>query len=477
MIRFADNFLWGGAISANQTEGAYLEDGKGLSVEDVLPRGVRAPRTDRPTSDNLKLEGIDFYHRYKEDIRLLAGMGFKCLRLSIAWSRIFPRGDELTPNEKGLAFYDDVFDTLLSYGIQPIVTLSHYETPLYLAEHYNGWTDRRLIGFFERYCSTVFTRYREKVKYWITFNEINSVLTEPFMSGAINTPREELTQQLLYQAIHHELVAGALAVKLCHEIIPDAKIGAMVLSLPMYPLSSDPDDVIAAMEVAHKYDLFPDVQMRGYYPSYAKRYFEKNGIELITEPEDFALLRNTADFLAFSYYVSACEAARHPSSDGNTANLLTDGVPNPKLKASQWGWQIDPQGLRYTCNQYYDRYQKPLFCVENGLGAVDELVQGPDGSLTVEDDYRIDYLRSHLIELGKAVDDGVELMGYTMWGCIDLVSASTAQMSKRYGLIYVDRNDDGSGTLRRYKKKSYDWYRNIIQTNGAALDTQAQTNE
>lgn len=466
---FPDNFLWGGAIAANQVEGAYNEDGKGLSVQDVLPKGVRFERTEYPTEDNLKLKAIDFYHRYKEDIKLMAGMGFKCLRLSIAWSRIFPNGDDEIPNEKGLAFYDDVFDTLHQYGMEPVVTLSHYETPLNLAETYNGWENRKLIEFFKKYCETVFKRYKDKVKYWVTFNEINSILVEPFMSGAINTPKEKLTQQTLYQAIHHEFVASAYAVKLCHEIIPDAKIGAMVLSLPMYPLSSDPDDVIAAMEIDHKYDFFPDVQMRGYYPNYAKKFFEKNNIQLETEANDFEIMKHTPDFLSFSYYVSACETAKHENSDGNVGNLLTDGVPNPRLKASPFGWQIDPQGIRYTCNKYYDRYQKPLFCVENGLGAYDALNMELPTEYKVEDDYRIEYLREHLEELAKAIEDGVEIMGYTAWGCIDLVSASTAQMAKRYGFIYVDRNDDGTGTLNRYKKKSYDWYKNVISTNGGSL--------
>ena len=462
--QFPEGFLWGGAVAANQVEGAYLEDGKGLSVQDVLPHGVRFPRSAEPTPDNLKLEAIDFYHRFREDIALLAGMGFTCFRMSIAWSRIFPQGDEETPNEKGLAFYDAVFDELLKYGIEPVVTLSHYETPLHLAEVYDGWTDRRLIGFFERYCRTVFERYKTKVKYWITFNEMNSVLTEPFMSGAINTPKEHLSQSQLYRAIHHEFVASALATKLCHEIIPEAKIGCMILALPMYPLTSDPEDVIAAM-----YDFFADVQMRGYYPGYALRDMERKGIRLDITPEDRVLLKeNTADFMGFSYYVSACETAHHKNQDPNVANLLTDGVPNPRLEATEWGWQIDPEGLRYTCNYYYDRYQKPLFCVENGLGAVDRLVDTPEGK-TVMDDYRIDYLKAHLQELYKAVEDGVELMGYTAWGCIDLVSASTAQMKKRYGFIYVDRNDDGTGSMNRYKKKSYDWYKHVIETKGASL--------
>lgn len=465
---FPENFLWGGAVAANQCEGAYDEDGKGLSIQDVMPHGIRGARTAAPTEDNMKLTAVDFYHRYREDIRLFAEMGFKVFRLSIGWSRIFPKGDEKEPNEKGLEFYDRVFDECLKYGIEPLVTLSHYETPLYLAEHYNGWSSRKLIGFYENYVRTVFNRYKDKVKYWLTFNEINSILDAPFMSGGINTPKEELSESDLYQAIHHELVASALATRIGHEINPDFKIGCMVLSMPIYPLSPDPADVIRTMEENHKNTMFTDIHVRGEYPGYMKRYLRERGIKVEFAPEDAGILKNTVDFISFSYYVSVCATADTEKNIRGEGNLL-GGVPNPYLKASQWGWQIDPKGLRYICNELWDKYRKPLFVVENGLGAVDVLVTDGDGNKTVEDDYRIEYMRDHLLQLEEAIEDGVTVMGYTSWGCIDLVSASTAELKKRYGFIYVDRNDDGSGTLERYKKKSFYWYKNVIATNGKSL--------
>lgn len=465
---FPKDFLWGGAVAANQCEGAYLEDGKGLSIQDVMPEGIKGPRTERPTADNLKLEGIDFYHRYKEDIAMFAEMGFKVFRTSIAWSRIFPSGDEEEPNEAGLQFYDDLFDECLKYGIRPLVTISHYETPLHLAEAYDGWLDRRLIGFYERYVRTIFTRYKDKVKDWLTFNEINSILNSPFMSGGINTPKEKLTDSQLYQAIHHELVASALATKIGHEIDPEFRIGCMILSMPIYPLSPDPRDVIRAMEEEHKNSVFTDVHVRGEYPGYIKRYFRENGITLDITDEDREILKNTVDFISFSYYVSVCATADESKNIRGEGNLL-GGVPNPTLKASEWGWQIDPRGLRYVLNQLWDKYQKPLFIVENGLGAADTLVPDGKGGYTVEDDYRIEYMRDHLLQVEEAIEDGVDVMGYTSWGCIDLVSASTAEMRKRYGFIYVDRNNDGTGTLARYRKKSFYWYRDVISSDGESL--------
>ena len=458
-MAFPKNFLWGGAVAANQCEGAYNEDGKGLSTQDVAPHGIVGPRTEEPTPDNMKLIGIDFYHRYKEDIRLFAEMGFKVFRLSIAWSRIFPMGDEETPNE------------CHKYGIEPLVTISHYETPLHLSREYDGWVNRKMIGFYERYVRTIFARYKDKVKYWLTFNEINSVLHEPFMSGGIYTDKEKLSKQDLYQAVHHELVASALATKIAHEMMPGAKVGCMILSMPTYPLTPSPDDVIQTMEELHKNDFFGDVHVRGCYPGYMKRYFRENGIAIHFEPGDEEILKNTVDFVSFSYYMSICATADPAKQTRGRGNLL-GGVPNPYLKASEWGWQIDPKGLRYVLNYYYDRYQKPLFIVENGLGAVDKLITGEDGEPTVDDGYRIAYMRDHLLQVEEAIKDGVEVMGYTSWGCIDLVSASTAELKKRYGFIYVDRNDDGTGTLNRYKKKSFYWYKDVIATNGEALHTE-----
>ena len=476
MSKFPADFLWGGATAANQYEGAYNVDGKGLSVQDVTPKGGMPAKagdlnpliTDEPTADNLKLEGIDFYHRYKEDIALFAEMGFKVYRTSIAWSRIFPNGDETEPNEAGLKFYDDLFDELAKYGIEPLVTLSHYETPLYLARKYNGWANRDLIGFYERYVRTVFTRYKDKVNYWLTFNEINSVLHAPFMSGGIATPVEELSKQDLYQAVHHELVASALATKIGHEINSDFKIGCMVLAMPAYPMTPKPEDVLAAREFENQNYLFSDIHARGKYPAYMNRFFKENDIEIQFAPGDKELMaEHTVDFISFSYYMSVV-AAHDPESYSSGKGNVLGGLQNPYLTASEWGWQIDPIGLRLVLNAFYDRYQLPLFIVENGLGAKDVLIDGPNGP-TVEDDYRIDYLQQHLQQVGEAIEDGVELWGYTTWGCIDLVSASTAQMSKRYGFIYVDRNDDGTGTLARYKKKSFEWYKEVIATNGEKL--------
>lgn len=473
MSYFPKDFLWGGAVAANQCEGAYLEGGRGLSVQDILPKGIAGERkgviTKEPTEDNLKLEAIDFYHTYKEDIKLFAEMGFKVFRTSIAWSRIFPEGDEKEPNEEGLAFYDKVFDECLKYNIQPLVTISHYETPLGLARKYDGWRSEKLIGFYTHYCKTIFERYKNKVKYWLTFNEINSLLHAPLSSGGILTPLDQLTEQDLYQAVHHEMVASALATKLAHEIIPDVMVGCMILGVTIYPLSPNPDDVIKTMLHDRDTLLFADIHARGKYPRYILQYFEDKGIHIKMGKDDLKILEeNTVDFISFSYYSSICDA-KDPKGAKETGGNLSHGYVNPYLKASEWGWQIDPQGLRYTLNKLYDRYQLPLFIVENGLGAADELVKDDQGGWTVKDDYRIAYLKEHLLEAGKAVQDGVELMGYTSWGCIDIVSASTAQMKKRYGYIYVDRNDDGSGTLKRYKKKSFYWYKEVIATNGECL--------
>ncbi|WP_105687538.1 glycoside hydrolase family 1 protein [Cronobacter dublinensis] len=462
MKTFPDGFLWGGAIAANQVEGAYLTAGKGLSTSDVQPQGILGPVVERvPGDSGIKDVAIDFYHRYPEDIALFAEMGFSCLRVSIAWTRIFPNGDEREPNEAGLAFYDRLFDELAAHNITPLVTLSHYEMPWGLVTQYGGWGNRETIAFFERYTRTVFTRYQHKVKRWLTFNEINMSLHAP-MTG-VGLP-EDSSQAQIYQAIHHQLVASALAVKACHEIIPDAKIGNMLLGGLMYPLSCKPDDVFAALQENRTWQFFGDVQCRGAYPGYMLRWFRDNHITLNITEEDRAALRSTVDFISFSYYMTGCvttDEALNQQARGNILNM----VPNPHLQSSEWGWQIDPVGLRTLLNVLWDRYQKPLFIVENGLGAKDRVEA--DGS--INDDYRIDYLNDHLVQVREAIDDGVEVMGYTSWGPIDLVSASKAELSKRYGFIYVDRHDDGSGTLARRRKKSFAWYKAVIASNGASL--------
>ncbi|NOH60487.1 6-phospho-beta-glucosidase [Vibrio sp. RE88] len=461
MTTFPKHFLWGGAIAANQVEGSFNLDGKGLSTSDMLPNGILSPhQTRQQRTDGIKDLAIDFYQRYPEDIALFNEMGFNCLRLSIAWTRIFPNGDESEPNEEGLAYYDRIFDELAKHDITPFVTLSHYEMPYALVENYGGWASRKLIGFFERYARTVFERYQNKVKLWLTFNEINMSLHAPFTGVGL---AEESSEQAIYQAIHHQLVANAKAVKLCHEIISDAKIGNMLLGAPNYPYTCNPDDVIAAMQENNKWLFFGDVQTRGRYPGYMLRYFREKGIEIDMQPGDVEELASASvDFISFSYYASGCASADPKQKEvGN----IVDSVPNPYLEKSQWGWLIDPKGLRILLNFLYDRYQKPLFIVENGLGARDEI--NADGE--IEDDYRIAYLNDHLVQAREAVLDGVELMGFTSWGPIDLVANSTAEMSKRYGYIYVDRHDDGSGTLERKRKKSFFWYQDVIRTHGASL--------
>lgn len=461
-FQFPESFLWGGAIAANQVEGAHITDGKGLSTSDVQPNGAFGELVERQDDDfNIKDVAIDFYHRYPEDIALFSEMGFTCLRLSIAWSRIFPNGNDAEPNEAGLAYYDKVFDELEKHNITPLVTLSHYEMPLNLAQKYQGWASRDVIGFFTQYAETVFKRYGHRVKRWLTFNEINVTLHEPFTGSGL--PRD-CDEQTRFQAIHHQLVASAKAVKLCHDLIPDAQIGNMILGAMLYPRTCHPNDMVKTLVQNREWLMFGDIQARGYYPSYMTRKFKEMGVELTITEEDKEDLKETIDFISFSYYMTGCASADPQEMEKADANML-QMIANPYLQASEWGWQIDPVGLRYLLNFLYDRYQKPLFIVENGLGAKDVL--NDEG--VVEDDYRIAYLNDHLYQVGEAIQDGVEVMGYTSWGPIDLVSASTAQMSKRYGFIYVDRNDQGEGSLARKPKKSFYWYKDMIQSRGANL--------
>lgn len=472
---FPKEFLWGGATAANQYEGGYNEGGRGLANVDIIPHGKNRNTMSHGLIHNLDfiesenypgLESVDFYHRYKEDIALFAEMGFKTFRLSIAWSRIFPKGDELEPNEEGVLFYENVFNECKKYGIEPLVTICHFDLPLHLIKEYGGWKNRKLITFFERLCNVLFTRYKGLVKYWLTFNEINVILHAPFMGAGLLIDKETEMKDK-YQAIHHELVASALVTKLAHEIDPNNKVGCMLAAGNTYPRTCHPDDIFFAMEKDRENYFFVDVQARGYYPTYALKEMERNGTTPSMEEGDDLLLKEyPVDFISFSYYASRVAATR-PENDSETDGNLFGSVKNPYLKVTDWGWQIDPKGLRITLNSIYDRYQKPLFIVENGLGAYDKVEA--DG--TIQDDYRIDYLRQHIVEMKKAVElDGVDLLGYTTWGCIDLVSAGTGEMSKRYGFIYVDKDDFGNGTLERKKKKSFDWYKKVISSNGEDLD-------
>ena len=462
MTAFPKSFLWGGAIAANQVEGAWLEEGKGVSTSDIQPHGVLGAVKERAEGEScIKDVAIDFYHRYPQDIELFAEMGFRCLRVSIAWTRIFPQGDEQEPNEAGLAYYDRLFDELAKHNISPMVTLSHFEMPLGLVKNYGGWSDRRVIGYFERYARCVFERYQHKVKRWLTFNEINMALHSPLTGIGLEGSPDEGE---IYQAVHHQLVASSLAVKACHEIIPDARIGNMLLGGLMYPLTCKPEDMLKTWEKNNGWLFFGDVQCRGSYPGYMLRYFREKGIQLNITESDAEILKNTVDFISFSYYTTGCATTDEELNEKIRGNVLSM-VSNPHLPSSEWGWQIDPTGLRIILNMLWDRYQKPLFIVENGLGAKD----CPEADGTVNDDYRIRYLNDHLVQVGEALKDGVDVMGYTSWGPIDLVSASKAEMSKRYGFIYVDLDDQGKGTLARSRKNSFYWYKEVIATNGASL--------
>ena len=472
------DFLWGGALAAHQFEGGVLDTTKGLSVADVMTGGnVSTPRV---ITDGVKEGlyypnhiGIDFYHHYKEDIKLFAEMGFKCFRTSIAWTRIFPLGDEEQPDEEGLQFYDDVFDELLKYGIEPVITLSHFEMPYHLAKEYGGFMNRKTVDFFVKFAEVCFKRYKNKVKYWMTFNEINNQMNfvndiYGWTNSGAHFGNYDNPEEAMYQCAHHTLVASAKAVKIGKEINPDFLIGNMISMVPFYPYSCSPKDQLLAQQLMHDRFFFSDVQCRGHYPAYALKMFERKGFNInITDEDKKALSEGTVDYIGFSYYMSNTV----DSNSIRDVSTTTDGssehsVKNPYIKETDWGWAIDPEGLRYVLNQFYERYELPMFIVENGFGAIDKKEE--DGSC--HDPYRVDYLRAHIEQMKKAVEiDGVDLMGYTPWGCIDCVSFTTGEMKKRYGFIYVDRNNDGSGTLERSKKDSFDWYKKVVASNGEDL--------
>ena len=471
-------FLWGGAVAAHQVEGGYNKGGKGISIADVMTAGTHT--ISRKITDGVieglnypNHEAINFYENYKEDIRLFAEMGYKCFRTSIAWTRIFPKGDESTPNEDGLKFYDDLFDELLKYNIEPVITLSHFEMPYHLVKNYGGWRNRKLIDFFVNFCEVVMNRYKDKVKYWMTLNEINHqrITTNPiyaFTNSGIIYEEQEDKEEVMYQAVHYEFVASAKVVKIGHEINPEFKIGCMVAAMPSYPYSCNPEDMIKFVESNREQLMFTDVHVRGHYPRHTLKLWERKNYNLdITEEDKKILKEGIVDFIGCSYYLTTVVTAdKTMKTTGNDSAGKADVVENPYLKISDWGWNIDPVGLRFYLNQLYDKYELPIFIVENGFGAEDVL----KSDNTVDDDYRIEYLASHIREMKNAIEiDGVDVIGYTVWGCIDPVSFTTGEMKKRYGFIYVDKNNDGSGTLKRYKKKSFDWYKNVIKFNGEIL--------
>lgn len=478
---FRKDFLWGGAVAANQVEGAWNVAGKGLSVADIArynpkagndyrkqvavdSEAVVAAINTQSDKEYPKRRGIDMYGHYKEDIKLFAEMGFKVFRFSIAWTRLFPTGEEETANPQGIEFYRKVIAELRKYKIEPLVTLSHYEMPLNLATKYNGWTDKRVIEDFVWFAKSCFKNFPE-VRYWLTFNEIDSVTRHPFTSAGIIPDRSDNLIQDEYQALHNQFVASALVTKLCHELIPGSQVGCMLTKLTTYPATAKPGDVLAAFNKNTMNYFCSDVQAKGRYPRLVLEYFRKNNIKLDVTDEELKILKeNTVDFISFSYYMSLLAAADENGLEMTAGNTVVGGK-NPYLPTTEWGWTVDPVGLRISLLELYDRYEKPLFIVENGMGAKDAL--NNDGS--IHDDYRIDYFRKHFIEMKKAVEAGVDLLGYTSWAPIDLISASTSQMSKRYGFIYVDQDDDGNGSKKRYKKDSFFWYRDVIRSNGENL--------
>lgn len=469
MTVFPKDFLWGGAIAANQAEGAWDVDGKGVAITDTTQHGIAKNVHDEevvPGAFYPSHEAIDFYHRYDTDLEEMAALGLKCFRTSIAWTRIFPTGEEDEPNEEGLKFYDRLFDKMVALGIEPVVTISHYETPLTLHKKYNGWESKKLIPLFEKLCRVLFTRYGDRVHYWMTFNEMNNVHTIPYAAAGMDLTGDYPHQlQQIYQATHNMYVANAQAVRLAKELMPDAKMGIM-LSLSqaaVYPASPKPEDVFGALQLQRRTFVSADVQLRGYYPGYVKRIWKDYKVTIDITDDELALIKQyTSQYLAFSYYRSSTYQ-EGMKIYGDTGGVV--GKPNPYLKESAWGWPIDPLGLRWMCNLMQDHYDCPLFIVENGLGAADEISE--DGK--IHDPERSAYLRDHLKAIADAIQDGCKVIGYTWWGPIDIVSAGTGEMKKRYGFVYVDRHNDGSGTLKRQRKDSFDIYRQIIETDGDSL--------
>lgn len=473
---FPKGFLWGGAVAAHQLEGGWQEGGKGVSVADVMTAGRHGvPReiTDGviPGKNYPNHEGIDFYHTYKEDLALFGEMGFKCFRTSIAWTRIFPNGDELEPNEEGLKFYDDLFDEMHKNGMEPVVTLSHFEMPYHLVTEYGGWRNRKLVDFFVRFATACFKRYKDKVKFWLTFNEINNQreVNVPFMaftnSGVLYKEGED-KYAVLYQVAHHQFLASAKAVIEGHIINPDFQIGCMLAMAPTYPETCNPADQLAALKEMDKSYFFGDVQARGHYPSYIVKLWENQGYNIDIEEGDLETLQQgTVDYFAFSYYMSSATSSDRSRFQKLQGGFAT-GIDNPYLEKSDWGWPIDPIGLRTMLNMLQERYELPLMIVENGIGLHEE----PDENGEINDDARIAYFKAHIEEMKKAIDeDGIDLWGYCPWGPIDLVSAGTGEMEKRYGFIYVDKDNEGRGTLKRLRKKSFNWYKKVIATNGEDL--------
>ena len=466
-------FLWGGAIAAHQAEGAWKVEGKGLSIADVMTAGDNTKNIPRRITEGLKPDknypnhrGVEFYENYKKDIALFKEMGIKALRTSIVWTRIFPDGDDDAPNEKGLKFYDNLFDELLNNGIEPIVTLSHFEMPYAIYDKYGGFANRKVIECFVRFAETCFERYKNKVRYFMTFNEINNQADicehHLWQEGAIRPKKGDDMEYLMYQSSVYELIASATAVKVAREISSNIKIGCMVSMGPVYPASSDPNDNFKALVTMNYKHWWTDVHVRGEIPNLIRKLWKRKGYNIDITDDDLKVLKEgTVDYIAMSYYSS--NTIKYNLDNNNYEYRKDiDYVENDFLAKTDWGWNIDPLGLRYSLNFLYDRYRLPIMVAENGIGAYDKIEN--DGS--INDDYRIDFLRAHISEVIDAVKlDGIEVIGYMVWTPIDVVSASTGEYDKRYGLIYVDISNDGKGTFRRLRKKSFYWYKNVIGGN------------
>lgn len=471
---FKKDFFWGGALAANQCEGAWKEDGKGWCAADINRFRDNIPLNKKYNEEITTIEvkeamedkegvypkrwGIDFYHTYKEDLKLLKGLGMNSFRTSINWARIFPNGDEKEPNEAGLKFYDALIDEVIANGMEPVITISHYEMPLHLTLKYTGWYSREVIDFFVRYCQVLFDRYKEKVKYWILVNQINLIVHESFNHLGIAEDKVENLLEAKYQGVHNEMVACARATKYARELDKDVHIGMMFCDGISYPATCKPEDVLANYKRNQMEFLYGDVLLRGKYPGYAFRFYDDNNIRIEFGEGDEEILKNTADFMAISYYYTRI-------SDAESIKQKKTSYDNPYIKSSDWGWGIDPVGLRTKLNMYYDRYQLPIMIAENGMGAFDQAED--DGS--IHDAYRVEYLKAHIIQMKEAVLDGVDVIGYYPWGPIDIVSCSSSEMSKRYGFIYVDLDNYGKGSGKRSLKESYHWYKKVIETNGEVL--------
>ncbi|KAB2331085.1 glycoside hydrolase family 1 protein [Bacillus mesophilum] len=471
---FPKDFLWGAASAAYQVEGAWDKDGKGPSVWDVFVRNEGV--TYKGTNGDV---AVDHYNRYKEDVALMAEQGLKTYRFSIAWSRIYPTGNGEV-NEKGLQFYDDLIDELLKYNIEPMITLYHWDIPQSLMDQYGGWESRQVIEDFNEYAITLYKRYGDRVKYWISLNEQNYFISYGYET-ALHPPAVK-DRKRMYAANHIANLANAKVIQSFRKYVPDGKIGPSFAYKPYYPVDSNPQNILAFenSEDLNNY-YWMDMYAWGRYPVTAWKFLEENGLAPEIEEGDFELLASAKpDFMGVNYYRTTTveENPKDGGVDigvknvtGKKGSTKHSGMPgmfkttnNPHVESTNWDWDIDPQGLRIGLRRIATRYQLPVLITENGLGEFDALEEGD----VVNDDYRIDYLKSHIQAIQDAMSDGVEVLGYCAWSFTDLLSWLNGYQ-KRYGFVYVNREEDDEKDLRRIKKKSYHWYKEVIAENGENL--------